>query len=251
MEVGAGGEALAAHAGDELTGLHNLADGDVEGLHVAVNGDGAVLVADTDPVAEALRRAGVDHGASGNCADRGARGVGDVDAVVHRAPAHTKARGEGTLGRLSKQRRAGGFVQAGNLVGVLDSLVQLLGEVLHRLVFGDGEDLRGLLGGSLVHSRIGALELVGVCGELDVLSLLGILVAGEGTGDQAGETSGGHSASGCCDDGNAPLVGGLLAVLAALLLGVEHEPSLRSSVGHLLRCSQRNRDLPVIYERLL
>ena len=52
MQVGTSGEAFAAHAGDLLTGLDGFANLDVQGGHVAVNGDGAVFVLDANPVTE-------------------------------------------------------------------------------------------------------------------------------------------------------------------------------------------------------
>src|SRR5690606_38105402 len=94
VQVRPGGEAERAHAGDLLAGHHTVALVDVQGLHVAVGGQHPVIGQDADPVAEPLRGAGVDDGAVGGGEDRGADGVGDVDATVETAPAHREGGGE-------------------------------------------------------------------------------------------------------------------------------------------------------------
>ena len=153
---------------------------------------------------------------------------------MRRAPADAEPRGEGAIRGFGKQRRACGLVQAGDQLRVVDGLVQLLGKVLYRLVLGDGQDLRSCFRGRGIFGGAARLQLVGISRELDVHILIIALVAGDGTGDETRKTSGGNGTGGCRDNGNAPFVGGLLAVLATLLCGVEHVPSSRSCVGHFL-----------------
>src|SRR5699024_10756375 len=52
VEVRAGGEPAAAHLGDLVARRDVLALGDLDRLHVAVDGDGAVVGADAHPLAE-------------------------------------------------------------------------------------------------------------------------------------------------------------------------------------------------------
>lgn len=87
MQVRAGGIAAVADGGDLIAGLDLLA-----GLHEALvdmteDADGAVVLPDPDPLAEAGCGAGFDDGAIGDGVDRGADLVGDVDAVMDDAPA--------------------------------------------------------------------------------------------------------------------------------------------------------------------
>ncbi|SLE39337.1 Uncharacterised protein [Mycobacteroides abscessus subsp. massiliense] len=65
---------------------------------MAVEGHGAVGVADLDPGAVAGGRARRDDDAVGGGHDRGADAVGDVDAAVQRAPPVAEAGGEGAVG---------------------------------------------------------------------------------------------------------------------------------------------------------
>src|SRR5699024_2548151 len=97
VQVCAGGEPEVSHAGDRLPGHHTVTHGHVDGLHVAVDGHGAVVCQDPDPIAEALGGARVHHLAVGGRHDGRAVRVGDVDAVVHAAPARPEAGGERAL----------------------------------------------------------------------------------------------------------------------------------------------------------
>lgn len=78
VQVGTGGETKVAHAGDLLACGDLLANGNVEGFHVAVNGNGTILVFDADPITIAGSWAGVDDGAIHDSQDWGAVGVCDV-----------------------------------------------------------------------------------------------------------------------------------------------------------------------------
>ena len=138
VKVGASGPAAGAHAGDALAGADGLADGALNGLHVAVHGDGAVLVADADPVAVATCRASVDHNAVRDGQDWGANSVGDVDPLVERPPARSEAGGVGAFSGLYNEGSAGGQVSGDAFLVVLNSLPQLFSEVVDRLVLADG-----------------------------------------------------------------------------------------------------------------
>ena len=127
VEVGAGGKAHRAHASDLLAGVDVLAHGNVKGLHVAVDGHGAVIVHDADPLAKAGSWAGVDDGAVHDGKDWGAGRVGDVDALVEGAPAHSEWGCECALGRASYGRCASRFVGSGALFRSLDGLIELIG----------------------------------------------------------------------------------------------------------------------------
>ena len=127
VEVGAGGKAHRAHAGDLLAGMHVLANGHVKGLHVTINGHGAVVVHDADPLAKAGSWTGVDDRTIHDGKDGGAGRVGDVDALVEGAPAHSEWGCECTLGWAGYGRCASGFVSGGALLGSLDGLVELIG----------------------------------------------------------------------------------------------------------------------------
>lgn len=72
VEVGAGGESLAAHSCDFLACCDALADGDVEVCHVSVDGDGSVVVLDADPLSVAGCWAGADDSAGHDGVDWGA-----------------------------------------------------------------------------------------------------------------------------------------------------------------------------------
>src|SRR5699024_1131252 len=80
MQVGPGGKTSVTHTGDLLAGGDLLADADVEGFHVAVDGNGAIVVLDADPLAETGGRTGVDDGAAHGGENRGTHDVGDVEA---------------------------------------------------------------------------------------------------------------------------------------------------------------------------
>src|SRR4051812_47583973 len=63
VQVRTGGLATLSEQRDRLTGLHVVADLDLDLLHVAVDGDVAVLEQDVDGQAEAAGRAGLEHDA--------------------------------------------------------------------------------------------------------------------------------------------------------------------------------------------
>src|SRR3954465_1945150 len=108
VEVRAGGVALAADLRDLVPGVHDVAGGHVVVPHVAVDVDIAVRVLDVDGVAEARCAPGPEHDAVGGGVDRSAQGGGEVEAVVHLAPAHAVAGGEPALGGQHGLRGAGG-----------------------------------------------------------------------------------------------------------------------------------------------
>src|SRR3954465_31665 len=94
VQVRAGRLAALAEQRDLLAGLHEVADLHEDLLHVAVDGDVAVLVKDVDRQAEAAGRAGLEHDA----VHRGVLGRqhrgGKVDTPVHGSPAHAEAAGQ-------------------------------------------------------------------------------------------------------------------------------------------------------------
>src|SRR3712207_2273939 len=89
VQVRTGGETAVAHARDLLARQDLLALAHGVGVHVAVDGHGAVRVLDLDPEAKTACGTGLDHDTIRGGQDRGADGAGDVDAVVHLAPATT------------------------------------------------------------------------------------------------------------------------------------------------------------------
>ena len=121
VEVGASGAALIANAGNSLTRGHAVAHSHLELVcrHVAVDGDGAVIMLDADPVAKALCRAGVDDGTVHDRVNRGANRVSYVDAVVRGAPALAKARSKRAGGRKDHGIARGVFAALGGETGVV------------------------------------------------------------------------------------------------------------------------------------
>ena len=91
VQVRPGRLAVGADVGDVLAGPHVLPDGDVVVVHVAVDGVVAVVVLDDHPQPEAVRRAGGHHHPVADRDDRRAHRAGQVDALVHHAPAHAEA----------------------------------------------------------------------------------------------------------------------------------------------------------------
>src|SRR5690606_20407007 len=65
VQVRSGGPALVADGGDLLAGVDTLTRRDLVGAHVTVDGGGAVVVEDADPLAEAGSRSGVEDRAVG------------------------------------------------------------------------------------------------------------------------------------------------------------------------------------------
>ena len=135
--MGTCGEATAAHSGDLLACGHVLTDGYVKGFHVAVDGDSAIVMAEADPLPVAGGWAGVDDGSIHDCVDRGANVVGDVNAVVHCAPAGAEGGGEGALRWCGDLWGAGCFVGCDALFVVVDSFGELFAEVRYRLELRD------------------------------------------------------------------------------------------------------------------
>jgi hypothetical protein len=121
---------------------------------VAVDGDGAVIVGDADPVAEAGGRAGVDNGALLGGDDRGTERGSEVDALVHGAPADLEAGGVGAVGRLDRLRCTGLQVGGDPLLGELHRTVELAGEIGDLLALRDRQDL-GLLARVLLTAACG------------------------------------------------------------------------------------------------
>src|SRR5690606_24764613 len=112
-----------------------------------VDRHGAVVVLDADPVAVAGGRAGVDHGAGHDGGERGADGVGDVDAVVHGAPARPEAGGEGAGGGADDGGRRYDVGDAGRGGDLVDRAGGRTGGG-----GGHGCEVRGLRGG-VRHAR--------------------------------------------------------------------------------------------------
>src|ERR671912_748581 len=111
VQVGSGREALVADLGDLVAGVHDVARSHVVVAHVPVDVDVAVRVLDVHGVAEPGRAAGLEHHAVGGRVDRGAERGGQVEAVVHLAPALAVAGGEAAGGGqhgLGCAGRAGG-----------------------------------------------------------------------------------------------------------------------------------------------
>src|SRR3954469_3821648 len=99
---------------DLLAGLHVVADLHEDLLHVAVDGDVAVLVEDVDGQAEAAGRAGLEDDAVHRGVLGGQHRGSEVDAPVHGAPPHAEAGGHG--GAVDRQHRLGpGGVAGGGL----------------------------------------------------------------------------------------------------------------------------------------
>lgn len=90
VQVGAGGIAAVAHAGDLHARRYALAGRHEEVVHVPVDGDGAIVMTDAHPQAEACGRPGIDYGAVGDRVDGGADGISDVDAGMKGAPARAE-----------------------------------------------------------------------------------------------------------------------------------------------------------------
>ena len=164
VEVGTGGEAHGTHASDLLACVHVFAHGNVEGLHVAVYGHGAVIVEDADPLAVAGGWAGIDNGAVHDGKDGGSDGVGDVNAGVERTPARAEARGEGAFSGAGNGRGASCKVLGGAVSGSLDGLAQLVNQVGDRLCLSHVEDLRRSIGGT----GWGVINLGSISGKLVV-----------------------------------------------------------------------------------
>src|SRR3954449_6980998 len=100
VQVRSGGLAALTEQRDLLAGLHVVADLHEDLLHVAVDGDVAVLVEDVDRQAEAAGRASLEHDAVHGRVLRGEHRGGEVDAPVHGSPPHAEAGGEaGTVDR--------------------------------------------------------------------------------------------------------------------------------------------------------
>ena len=167
VEVGAGGKAHRAHAGNLLAGVHMLANGNVKSLHVTINGHGAVVVHDADPLAKAGGWTGVDDRTIHDGKDWGAGRVGDVDALVEGAPAHGEWGGECAFCRAGNGRCASGFVGSCTLFRSLDGFVELIGQIGNWLSLSNVEDLWG----GINRSRSSILSLGGVRGELEVNGL--------------------------------------------------------------------------------
>jgi len=167
VEVGAGGKAHRAHASNLLAGVHMLANGNVKSLHVTINGHGAVVVHDADPLAKAGGWTGVDDRTIHDGKDWGAGRVSDVDSLVEGAPAHGEWGGECAFCRAGYGRCASGLVGSGALFRSLDGLVELISQIGNWLSLGNVEDLRG----GINRSRSGILNLGGVRGELEVNGL--------------------------------------------------------------------------------
>src|SRR5690349_14301110 len=94
VQVRAGGLTALTEQCDLLAGLHVVADLHEDLLHVAVDGDVAVLVEDVDGQAEAAGRTCLEHDAVHGRVLRGEHGGGEVDAPVHGSPAHAEAGGQ-------------------------------------------------------------------------------------------------------------------------------------------------------------
>ena len=167
VEVGAGGKAHRAHAGDLLAGMHVFANGHVKSLHVTINGHGAVVVHDADPLAKAGSWTGVDDRTIHDGKDWGAGRVGDVDALVEGAPAHSEWRCECAFGRAGYRWCASGFIGGGALFRSLDGFVELIGQIGNRLSLSNVEDLRSGINGGLGS----VLNLGGIRSELEVNGL--------------------------------------------------------------------------------
>src|SRR4051794_20120047 len=105
VQVRAGGLAALTEQRDLLAGLHVVADLHEDLLHVAVDGDVAVLVEDVDGQAEAAGRAGLEHDAVHGRVFRGEHRGGKVDAPVHGPPAHAEAGGQ--AGAVDRQHGLG------------------------------------------------------------------------------------------------------------------------------------------------
>ena len=125
---------------DLLASVDALTNSDVEGLHVAVNGHGAIVVLDADPLAVAGSWAGIDDGAVHSGEDWGTDSVSDVDARVERAPTWAKAGGEGAFCWAGYGRSARSLVSGGASLRSLNCLVELLGEVSDRFSLSYSED---------------------------------------------------------------------------------------------------------------
>ena len=94
VEVGTGRETGGAHSGDLLPCLDLLAFGDVEVVHVAVNGDGTVVVLNSNPVSVTSGGAGIDNNAVGDSVDGGTSSIGNINAAVEGAPARAESGGD-------------------------------------------------------------------------------------------------------------------------------------------------------------
>src|SRR5262245_20294079 len=82
---------------DDLSLGDLLADRDQDLLLVGVASGQAAAVVNAGVVAVAALVAGDLDAARGGCTDRSARGHGDVDSLVHPAPAHPEAGDDGAV----------------------------------------------------------------------------------------------------------------------------------------------------------
>src|SRR5918993_3444931 len=94
VQVRAGGLAAVAEQGDGVAGADDLADLDQDRVHVAVDGDVAVLVLDVDREAVAARRPCLEHDAVHGRVLGGLHRGREVDAGVQGAPTGAELAGE-------------------------------------------------------------------------------------------------------------------------------------------------------------
>src|SRR5215203_476845 len=130
VQVRPGRVALVADLGDLVARVHDLAGLDVVVAHVAVDVDVPVGVLDVHRVAEAGGAPGPEDHPVGRRVDRGAERGGQVEAVVHLAPAHAVAGGEAALRGehgLGRAGRAGGgeLTQPGLRLGLGDAAAHI------------------------------------------------------------------------------------------------------------------------------
>lgn len=217
VEVDTGGETAGAHACDLLAGGNVLADCDVDGFHVAVDGDGAVFVAQAHPLAIAGGGAGVDNFTVECSNDGGAQAVGDVDTGVEAAPAGAEGGGEYTFSGLSGLGCTGCKVSGYTLCVVLNGFVELVAQVGHGLEVCDREDLRSAVDG-----------FGGRGGECDVLCFAHFLL-GRGSVGGCGTccAGGGHCASCYGDEGDTAFGGCGGVVLTVRTGGLPHRRGIR------------------------
>src|SRR5690606_5917711 len=94
MQMWTGRITAISHPGDLHPRGHTLADRNEEIVHMAVNGNGAVVVPDPYPQAESLGRARIDDRPIGNGIDWRADRPGNIDTAVVGTPAAAEAGGE-------------------------------------------------------------------------------------------------------------------------------------------------------------
>ncbi|CAB0837821.1 hypothetical protein FRC0306_00717 [Corynebacterium diphtheriae] len=141
-------ETTSAHSCDLLASSDRFTDSNVERLHMPIHGNGAVLVADTNPLAVAGCWARIDYYTVHHGINRGVHCISDVHTRVQCAPTHTEWRSQGAFcrGMNADFRSTSLEIFFSNHLAVMDCFGKLLVQVRsRRFKLCDGKNLRGIV----------------------------------------------------------------------------------------------------------